>query len=516
MLMTRLRSARRITAAAPVLIGFGLLTAVSAPSAYASSCRQAVSVAIAPAHVVYGDKAVGTVKLRCRLGSHGASVSLKRSWTGFSTPKSVWVSARSTTAHFAVRTNDRVSAPKAAHVSASLGRLHASGAFTITPHPTISSFTVSPDEVVSGHAATGTVRLSSIAAAAGYHVRLQSSDPHVVVPDVVTVASQHTTVSFSVTSTDAHQPTAAEITANGRSLWLTVDSENPGVATVYVPGPTTDVRPDHPLTGRVNLAGTAHGPGVQVTLTSSNPDVVLPPSVTVPAGATYATFEMTARVQSERVYGVVITASANGISQTTNVVLLPPGDLRHIGDATLVENGTTAQKTVELSYSRDTDTVVSLTSDDPAVTVPATVTVPAGQKTATFPVTVGTLPLLKRVTITATLGEENLTGVFLAGPNAPRSVYVGPKNAPAIVAGQPVVGDVMLYGQAAPGGATVSLTSDDPHLVLPPTIQVPAGRSSGSFVGTTSGPLAADITVTVTVSLNGQSAGQQLVIKAHP
>jgi hypothetical protein len=501
--------------ATAIAVGFGVLTVVT-PSSASASCRQAVSVTVSPTQVVFGDKASGTVKLRCRLGSHGASVSLTRSWGGFSTPKSVWVSARSTTAHFTVQTNNGVSVPRKATVSAYLGRLHASGAFTIMPRPAVDSVTVTPGEVLSGHPATGTVRLSSIARTAGYRVVLYSSDPHVIVPSWVTVPSQHTTASFPVTTTDAHQQLSAQITADySKKFWLTVDSANPGVSVVYVPGPTTDVRPGHPMTGRVNLAGTAQGSGVAVTLTSSNPDIVVPSSVTVPAEATYTTFPITARTQSERIYDVVITASANGVSKTTDVALLPPGDLRLIGNASFVENGTTAQKAIRLSYSRDTDTVVGLVSSDPAVTVPATVTVPAGQTTATFPVTVGALSQLEMVTITATAGEETLTGTFPVGLNAPRLISVSPKSGPALVAGQPFHGGVMLYGQAPPEGATVSLSSDDPHLTLPPTVQVAAGRFDGFFDGTISAPLTADTTVTVIASYNGQSTSQQIVIKAH-
>src|SRR5690606_19233645 len=77
----------------------------------------------------------------------------------------------------------------------------------------ILSLVISPDSVVGGDAATGTVTLVAPAPANGILVNLASDKAQASVPASITVASGQTSAQFSVSTTAVVAPTVANITA---------------------------------------------------------------------------------------------------------------------------------------------------------------------------------------------------------------------------------------------------------------------------------------------------------------
>ena len=72
--------------------------------------------------------------------------------------------------------------------------------------------------------------------------------------------------------------------------------------------------------------------------------------------------------------------------------------------------GTALSATVELSWAAPAGgAAVSLSSDSGVVSVPASVTVPAGATRATFPVTTGRTKRTRVATITATYNGSRVT-----------------------------------------------------------------------------------------------------------
>jgi Family of unknown function (DUF6519) len=142
-------------------------------------------------------------------------------------------------------------------------------------------------------------------------------------------------------------------------------------------------------------------------------------------------------------------------------------------------------------------TSVALASGNTAVAqVPASVVVPAGQTTVTFPITAGTTP--GNVAITATLGASsqvaNLSVVGL------QSVSLNP---PTVNPGGSSVGTVALSG-AAPAGVTVALAGNPPTIVQlsPVSLPVPAGSTSASFKVSVAAGIAST-QVRITAALGG-------------
>jgi hypothetical protein len=292
---------------------------------------------------------------------------------------------------------------------------------------------------------------------------------------------------------------------------FTVATANPCVSLLQVKGPHQYVRPGRPATGVITLSGPAPRSGTSVALTSETPDLVVPATVTVPNGATTTSFPITAKPQAERTE-VRITATADGGGVDGWVGLLPEGNLDGLTADSFLVNDTSAQQRLTLSYAQPTDTVVALSSSDPGLTVPATVTVPARHTSVPFTIAVGTFTQLKVIVVTATLSKERVSAGYLTGPNGPRSLSLGTTDGSGVTAGDELQGLVELYGVAT-AGAMISLTSDDPHLTVPSTVQIDPGQPSAAFHATTSGTPAADTTVTVIASWNDHSIDRQIVVR---
>ncbi|WP_168219024.1 tandem-95 repeat protein [Limnoglobus roseus] len=178
-------------------------------------------------------------------------------------------------------------------------------------------------------------------------------------------------------------------------------------------------------TGTVTRGGLPLNVALVVTLASNDTtEATVPASVTIPAGQASASFSVAAMndTLTDGTQAVRITATAAGLTATANISVTDdePALTVTIDRASVLEQaganaavGTVTRANTPL----DQALVVNLTSSDTTeATVPASVTIPAGQASATFPVsgvddTITDGP--QGVTITATA-----TGPGAAGPIA--------------------------------------------------------------------------------------------------
>ncbi len=123
--------------------------------------------------------------------------------------------------------------------------------------------------------------------------------------------------------------------------------------------------------------------------------LVLPGTVTIPAGATSVSFPIgaldNALVDGDR--AVQISAAASGYSVVTNGLTVTEDDARTLAlqviSATIAENAGAVAALGYLSRNAETNLplIVGLVSDQPGkLSVPATVTIPPGDRTVVFPV----------------------------------------------------------------------------------------------------------------------------------
>lgn len=514
-----------IASSLPVLLAAGALSVVATPDAQAASCRQGLSLSVSPNPIPANANATATVRLRCRLGSHGVRVMISSPGRSLEIPASVWVPRHSNSAHFGVWGPGSDLAYRA-QITARLAQAHATTTVTVLPNPVLSGFSVTPGAVVGAQAATATVTLSAPAPQWGTTIYFSQYAPWLDMPSQLTIPVGKSSASFQVSAaagsrwaSNTFQIEAYTTGVSGQPnkyLYapLQVTTVTPGVSGVQLEGPPSYIRSGHSGAMKLTLYAPAPKQGVQVKLTSDSSALVMPGTVTVPAGQSSMDVPVTAGPVTQDTWPI-ITAVANGYTDTSSIHVRPAGNLDGLtrGPDYLIAPNTSEQTTLTLSYAQPTDTVVALSTSDPQVTVPATVTVPAGQTSVSFPVTVGALTQVVSVTITATLGSETTTTTYLAGPNGPRLLNLTARDGKNTVAiGGTVYGVVRFWGPIPAGGATVTLTSSDPHLPLPNSVQALAGRWGANFQAVATGTLSAPVTVTVTAAWNGQSATGQITL----
>ncbi|HLV79554.1 MAG TPA: hypothetical protein VKT32_04705 [Chthonomonadaceae bacterium] len=144
------------------------------------------------------------------------------------------------------------------------------------------------------------------------------------------------------------------------------------------------------VTGTVVLTGPAPSGGATVTLGNTNAAAAAPSSVTVPAGATSATFTVTTVPVTMATRGTV-SASYGGVTKSAALMVKTPVLLSLALSPGTVKGGGSVTGTVKLNGVAASALSVSLTTTNPAATVPGSVMVPAGASSATF--TIPTTPV---------------------------------------------------------------------------------------------------------------------------
>jgi hypothetical protein len=171
-------------------------------------------------------------------------------------------------------------------------------------------------------------------------------------------------------------------------------------------------------TGMVTLTSAAPAGGVNVSLSSASSVVSVPTSVTVAQGGNSATFGITTS-QVTATTSVTLSASYAGVTRTTtftvNPAPPPPPTLATLTfDHTSIVGGNPVTGTVTLSAPAPTGgSVVALKSSNaPLAPVPASVTVAAGNTSATFTVTTAATKKNTTVTISATYNGVTRTATI--------------------------------------------------------------------------------------------------------
>ncbi|CAN1509280.1 FG-GAP repeat [Fimbriimonadaceae bacterium] len=246
------------------------------------------------------------------------------------------------------------------------------------------------------------------------------------------------------------------------------------------------------VTGTITLAEPAPAGGARVNLMTTSPNMTVPTVVTVPAGATSATFTATTLpVATDGFVDVMATSEVSGNFRTAFEVRSPRvGSLST--SATELAPGGTVNLTFTLQAVAGPGGVpVTLTSSNPAgVTIPTSMVVPQGQSRLVVPVqfsnslpsgpislTAG--PSYREKTVTINVVKRNLTYIVV--------------NQTLLKTSESTTGRVELDGPAPAGGQIVKLTSDSPELSVPSTVTIPAGVHYVEFPITSVG-LTAQIT----------------------
>jgi hypothetical protein len=258
-----------------------------------------------------------------------------------------------------------------------------------------------------------------------------------------------------------------------------------------------------------------------VTLTSSDASqLTAPASITVPAGQGSVTFQISAvdDALADGTQTVSLTASSAGFQDRAVSLEVHDNETRVLTlslPSTLVEGSgqITGQASLGLDVAADRDLRVVLSSSDPGeLSVPASITIPAGQTSVALTLTVPEDALIdgtQNVTVTATV--QNWTTASTSSAITDNEALTLTVTLPSglLEGSSAPLASVALTG-LTPVDVIVSLASSDTsEITVPATVTVPIGSSSVSFPVTIIDDGVADTpqSVTITASASGFSSG---------
>lgn len=280
-------------------------------------------LAVAPATLVGGANATGTVTLSIPAPAGGTVVSLSVGNPNAATvPATVTVPAGASSATFTVASK-AVASTATTDVSAFYRGVTRTAPLTVQA-PELSALTLTPSSLPGGcKTSTGRVTLTGKAPAGGIVVTLTNGNPAATVPASVTVAAGANNASFTIDTDSVAANQVGTVTATYGSI------SKSGTLTVRPVGLLSLALSPNPVVGPGQVAGTvtlecpAPAGGVAVTLFSSNTAVAqVAPSLTVPQGALTATFPVTTADVSV-LSSANIKITANGSQKSVKLTVEP-------------------------------------------------------------------------------------------------------------------------------------------------------------------------------------------------
>ncbi len=263
-----------------------------------------------------------------------------------------------------------------------------------------------------------------------------------------------------------------------------------------------------PATGTVTLTGPGSNQSVLVTLANDNAAVVtMPGSITIPPGATSGTFNIATTPNVQQRHIVRITATVEGDSKTATLTIDPWLDALTLSNDTVVGGNPVGARVTLNAPARGGGAQVPLTSTNPSVaSVPSSVTVLPGETTVIFDVI---------TTGVATEQFADITALY-AGLASTKTLRIIPANLlflafdpQRVAGGTSSTGTIQLDGFAPPGGAMVSIVSDNFAAAVPATVTVPEQTSSTTFTVTTS-IVTVNTTANITATYNSRTVASTL------
>ena len=265
-------------------------------------------------------------------------------------------------------------------------------------------------------------------------------------------------------------------------------------------------------TGYVTLQSPAPAGGDVISLISNDPSVTVPGFVYVQPGMSAASFAVNTYSVSQNTTAT-ITASSGGVNTTATLTVQVAGlNSLFISPYTVV-GGVSSIGTVVLSSPAGPSGVTLMlgSSNTSAATVPASVTVPAGKTSVSFPIATISGSQVQTSTISATVNGNTASGQITVNPANLVSIAVTPSS---VVGGvSSVVGTVTLATPAPTGGALINMASASLSAHIPTTLTVPAGATSTNFSITTTGVSA---TTLVTLTATYGSTVKTCVLALQP
>ncbi len=464
------------------------------------------SLMLDPSTVSGGSTSGATVTLSGPAPTGGLKITIQNTSPSANAPKTVTVAAGATSVDFVISTTS-VTKQTTSKITALQGSAKSTATLTIVPLG-FSSLTFDPSTVTATGTSTGTVKLNGMAPATGLVVKLVSNQAAVIVPANVTISGGASSATFTATTQAVPSSLTAYITAgfgtNSTTATLTI---NPILLVGLSLSPTAVVGGTTSL-GTVTLNTSAPSGGLVIALTSNQATATVPPTITVPAGASGASFTISTVAVPTQV-SAAITAGISGSNLSVNLTVNPPAVTGLTLDPTTVIGGASSTGTVMIGTPAPAGGfVVNLSSSQVAATVPSSVTVTSGTTSATFAISTINVASQSLPKITGSSATSSANATLTVNPIGLTAVTLNPTS---VVGGTSSTGTVTINAPAPSGGTIVSLTSSLNSATVPSTLTVPAGSTSANFTVQTQA-VASVQTPKITATLNGSTISANLTV----
>jgi hypothetical protein len=381
--------------------------------------------------------------------------------------------------------------------------------------PTISFLQCAVTTLAPNAATACLMLLSQAAPSGGITVALSDSNPALLIPTSITVPANSLSASFIASAASiitSNQTAVIRAALNGTSQNITMSLISPITATLsslQCAGAALSTNANTTCT--VGLSSPAPASGTAVGLSSNTSAITVPSLVTIPAGSSSASFTASVgAITSNQM--ATLTASFNGVSQTTALSLVQgPGiSAFQCAITTLSPNGSTACLLILSQPAPSGGITVPLSNSNPALMIPAFLTIPAYSLTASFIVNAGSFSGNQDATITASLnGATQSINLTLASSSSNEMVSSLTCDAASLSANSSTTCSVRLSKPAPSGGHTVGLSSGSKALHVPAVVTVSANSDSAVFTASAE-TIPSGETASIGASLNGSSKNAEL------
>jgi len=180
-------------------------------------------------------------------------------------------------------------------------------------------------------------------------------------------------------------------------------------------------------------------------------------------------------------YGTTAVGGVGGHGTIFRLDQNIPGPVASVAvQPSMVVPGSDATGKVTLTSPAPTGgTVVALGATSFQVTIPATVIVPAGAKTAKFTIQTSATATAGDVRIYASVGGQGLRTILSILPSANLTSFIISPD--TIRGGDNALGTVTLDGPAPAGGAVITLARSSNNVKIPVSVTIVAGATEASF-----------------------------------
>ena len=442
----------------------------SMTSPLAITAPKLVSNQLNPSLVGAGQSSVATITISSPAPTGGLTIAMASNDASAAVPATVTIAAGATTATATVTTLSSA-VDHSATISATLNGATTSSVLTIKAMK-VTALTVAPTSVLGGTTATATVTIAAAAPSGGTVVSVSLVGGSASAPSSVTVPAGATQTSFPVqtVAVSADQNVTLSASLNGVAVSTPfVVATTKVVQITVVPNPLIG---GSAATGAVSLNGVAPTGGMVVTLASAAAAMVVPKSVTVPAGTTSATFAIKSTAVASDT-PVTITATAKGTATTVVTLLAPQMKSLSLNPLTVV-GGQATTATITLTGPAPS-TGLTLALSATGAVVPATLKVSGGALTGTYKVQTSVVASRATATTTASVNGSSATATATILPPAVTSISLSPTSVKGGTATKVTVG---IAAAAPAGGVNVRVTSSG-SAADSVTVFIPATKTSG-------------------------------------